>query len=150
MKRIVIILILLIFLVGIYHTMIKEPHGTVSSSLIDKQKEIHEVKSINQHSEHLHTTHTVDEKLVTNGPSDHSEEATHVHSPETASNSAAQFNKLPKEMQKEIKQLSGRNNPNIQPIEVEPGVFLIPAGKGVNVVPVAVINDDGTLSIHEY
>jgi len=57
---------------------------------------------------------------------------------------------LPLAMQQQVKELSGRSHKNIQPIEVEPGVFMIPAGKGVQVVSVAVMNEDGTLSISEH
>ena len=67
-----------------------------------------------------------------------------------AFNAAAQFKKLPSEMQLEIKRLSGRDDPSKQPIEVKPGVFLLPAGAGPQVVPVAVMNEDGTVSIYEY
>ncbi len=65
-------------------------------------------------------------------------------------NLAAQFETLPTDMQQEIKQLSGRYNENVEAIEVAPGVFMMPPDKSVRVVPVAVMNQDGTVSIHEY
>ena len=65
-------------------------------------------------------------------------------------NSAAQFDNLPLEMQEEIKKLSGRYNKDVEPIEIEPGVFMMPHNKGIRTVPVAVVNDDGTVSTYEY
>ena len=65
-------------------------------------------------------------------------------------NPAAQFSNLPQEMQNEIKKLNGRNNQNLQPVEIQPGVFIIPKNKGVKVVPIAVMNKDGTVSTYEY
>jgi hypothetical protein len=88
------------------------------------------------------------------GSTDQAPIAAHEHSEvkaqdETA-NSAAQFDALPPAMQAEIKQLSGRYNENVQPIEAKPGVFILPPEQSVRVVPVAVMNEDGTVSIYEY
>jgi len=67
-----------------------------------------------------------------------------------SNNPAAQFNNLSQEIQNEIKTLNGRNNKNIQPIEIQPGVFIMPKNKRVRVIPVAVMNEDGTVSTYEY
>ncbi len=68
-------------------------------------------------------------------------------------NSAARFFDLPMEQQQEILELSGRNSDSEEDYdiqEVEPGVFSVLKKNGPRVVPVAVMNDDGTVSIHEY
>ena len=70
--------------------------------------------------------------------------------PVIKANPAAQFDNLPEAMQQQIKTLRGRDNYDVQPIEVKPGVFIMPPDKNVRVVPVAVMNEDGTVSIHEY
>ncbi|WP_196161083.1 hypothetical protein [Reinekea sp. G2M2-21] len=70
--------------------------------------------------------------------------------PATTGNPAANFEALPVAMQQEILQLSGRDQAQRTPIEVKPGVFMLAAGQGPRVVPVAVMNEDGTVSIHEY
>lgn len=61
---------------------------------------------------------------------------------------ATDISSLPKEMQQEIRTLSGRNDSANVISEVSPGVFLNSGGP--RVVPVAVINSDGTVSTHEY
>ncbi len=66
----------------------------------------------------------------------------------TVPNPAADFAALPLAQQIEIAELSGRDNSNNQIVEVKPGVFLMT--NGPKVVPVAVMNEDGTVSIHEY
>lgn len=150
MKRIIIILMLLIVVVSTFYIVLKQPSSMVKSPVVIEQKNTSEPASVKQNKEQLNTTQKVNEKLLPKGSSNNVNKAPQVSTPVIAGNSAAQFDKLPKAMQEQIKQLSGRNNPNVQPIEVEPGVFLIPAGKGVNVVPVAVVNEDGTVSTHEY
>lgn len=131
MKRVIITFTLLIVAVGTFYMLKDKPNSTVKLPITD---------------EHLHEKKPFTSQKHSIKPKDETEEHVHI----TENNSAAKLDNLPKEIQDEIKQLSGRYNNNVQPIEVEPGVFLIPAGKGVNVVPVAVINDDGTISTHEY
>ncbi len=70
--------------------------------------------------------------------------------PATTGNPAANFEALPVAMQQDIRQLSGRDQAQRTPVEIKPGVFLLAAGQGPRVVPVAVMNEDGTVSIHEY
>jgi hypothetical protein len=68
-------------------------------------------------------------------------------------NSATDFDKLPLEQQQEIIELSGRESDvgkSYQTMEVAPGVVAVMANNGPKVVPVAVINEDGTVSIHEH
>lgn len=150
MKRIVITLTLLIVTVSAFFILLNKPINTVKFPTLDKQKNVHEVKPPNKHLKSSNVTQVTDKTLSSKSLSNNLKEDPLVSLPAISDNPAAEFDNLPEKMQEEIKQLSGRNNKNIQPIEVEPGVFLIPAGKGVNVVPVAVINDDGTVSIHEY
>ena len=68
-------------------------------------------------------------------------------------NSAADFRRLPIPMQQEIKALTGRDNEQnsaYESVEVKPGVVAVLSKNGPRVVPVAVINPDGSVSIHEY
>jgi hypothetical protein len=77
----------------------------------------------------------------------HSDSHDHDHD-EVLDGAGIKFDSLPSEMQEEITQLSGRDEVNTVVNEVSPGVFLM--SKGPRVVPVAVMNEDGTVTIHEY
>ncbi|MBU2862318.1 hypothetical protein KO489_00530 [Reinekea forsetii] len=61
---------------------------------------------------------------------------------------AKKIETLPVAMQQEIQSLSGRDNSATTLVETQPGVFLMT--NGPRTVPVAVINEDGTVTIHEY
>lgn len=65
-------------------------------------------------------------------------------------NPAANFDQLPQPLQQEIRQLSGRDASDAEPVEIQPGVFAMPSERRPQVVPVAVMNADGTVSIYEY
>lgn len=77
--------------------------------------------------------------------------AGHDHSSHSADgNPAADLSSFPVSMQVQIVRLSNRAETSIEPVEVQPGVFKIPKGFSPRVVPVAVMNDDGTVSTYEY
>ena len=61
---------------------------------------------------------------------------------------AKRIETLPVAMQQEIQSLSGRDNSATTVVETQPSVFLMT--NGPRTVPVAVINEDGTVTIHEY
>jgi outer membrane receptor protein involved in Fe transport len=72
----------------------------------------------------------------------------HAHASGTFTKSAPNIKLLPLAQQQEIKRLSGRDNPDSNIVEVQPGVFLMTDGP--KVVPVAIMNADGSVTVHEY
>lgn len=72
----------------------------------------------------------------------------HTNADEFVSKAAPNIKLLPLAQQQEIKRLSGRDNPDSNIVEVQPGVFLMTDGP--KVVPVAVVNADGSVTVHEY
>jgi hypothetical protein len=71
-----------------------------------------------------------------------------AHTNDAIAMTAPNIKLLPLAQQQEIKRLSGRDNPDSNIIEVQPGVFLMTDGP--KVVPVAVVNADGSVTVHEY
>ena len=113
------------------------PHPPIVAASVDTDQD--DVSGILPSALLLSTTTTLIRATVIDGSA-----------PKQSTDAATQFEQLPLVMQREIKQLSGREIPNATATEVMPGVFLIPADAGPKVVSVAVINDDGSVSIHEY
>lgn len=60
------------------------------------------------------------------------------------------FESLSLEIQDEILRLSNRPDQPGVPIEVSPGLFKLPSTHVPKIVPVAVINEDGSISITEF
>jgi hypothetical protein len=150
MKQILIVLILLVVVSSTLYISFNQPNNTVALPVMDNLSILKGEKSVEPELELSNASQVNAINAPAHNSSTNVKDNVQVNVSAIAGNSAVHFNNLPKEMQDQIKQLNGRNNKNAKPIEVEPGVFLIPAGKGVNSVPVAVINEDGTVSIHEY
>lgn len=62
------------------------------------------------------------------------------------------FDSLPVEMQTQIIDLSGRQpeSQELVSFEVAPGIYATPMPKQIQIVPVAVVNEDGTVTTYEF
>lgn len=147
MKQILIAVIILIVGISAFYISLKQPSNTVKQPLKVSKQEVESTEHSAELTKQAHVT-SVD-PLAVNSPVSNNHNS-QLSSQIILDNPAAQFDNLPIEMQEEIKRLSGRYNKDVHPIEIEPGVFMMPHDKGVRVVPVAVINEDGTVSTHEY
>ena len=152
MKRILIIVILLAIVISGFFMSLVPTSDTVKKPIIAEQQRINKAgtKSAKPHTDLSKAVQIPVEIPHSTNTSITKKENSQLDMPVISDNPAAQLSNLPQEMQAEIKKLSGRYNKNVQPIEVEPGVFMMPPNKTILVVPVAVINEDGTVSTYEY
>lgn len=117
----------------------KTPSTVVNSATVDgrsmKNTSVSQATVMSDKEQHLH---------------DHDHD--HDHQASASANPAADLQRLPIPMQQQIKELTSRDelNRTYQTIEVEPGIVAVMINNGPRVVPVAVMNEDGTVSIHEY
>lgn len=161
MKQILIIITLLAMVTGAFLISLISPSNVIKQPIIVDQERVNKDgnkdgnKSAKKHTDRPNTVQITAEtpqhsKMDMPNIAIQNTENTQLNTQTISDNPAAQFNNLPQEMQEEIKILSGRYNKNIHPIEVEPGVFMLPPNKAIRVVPVAVMNKDGTVSTYEY